>query len=516
MNWSREIEEMKFRRNCADALGGPEAVERQHAHGKLTARERITLLFDEGTFREIGTYAGRSAYTEGGELKDVRPSNAVGGLGKINGRTTVVSADDFTIRGGSSEATSPDKWQYLETYARSKLVPIVRFVDAAGGSVKLLEQQGATKIPGYPHWNYTEMLGVIPVVGAAMGSVAGLGAVKVVASHFSVMVKGSSQVFAAGPVVVERGLGQSITKEELGGAEVHAHGSGVVDNEATDEADTIAQIKRFLSYLPQNVFVLPPVQEEDDPCGRTDDWLLGAVPRERRQVYKIRKILSTVLDEGSFFEIAPYGGRSVVAGLARLAGRPVGVMANDPMRSGGALDSKAAEKIVRFADMCDTFHIPIINFVDQPGVLVGPAAEAAGTVRKAVRAIMAIRQTRVPFVSIILRRAFGVAGGGHGPIHGLNERYAWPSAYWGSIPVEGGVQAAYARDIESSTDPAARRQELEDYYHRFTSPFKTAERFGISEIIDPRDTRPLLCEWVKEAYEVLPTQLGPTFRTMRA
>ncbi len=516
MSWESEIKEMAWRRERALEMGGPDAIARQHQQKKLTARERIDRLLDPGSFREIGTFAGSVRYREDGTVESIVPANTVIGKGRIDGRRVVVAADDFTIRGGSTEATNPEKWQYAERFALAKQIPMIRLVDSAGGSIRLLEQLQSTKIPGYPHWNYTEMLGVIPIVGAALGSIAGLGAVKVVASHFSVMAKGTSQVFAAGPPVVERGLGEKVTKEDLGGSQVHARGSGVVDNEAENEDDAFQQIRRFLSYLPANVYGVPPTVASDDDPNRRDEFLLSAIPRESRRPYNVRKILESILDRGSIFEIGAYQGPSIVTCLARLSGRSVGVLANDPLQHGGSLDAGGAEKISRFVDMCDTFHIPMVNFVDQPGVMVGTAAETHGTVRVAVRAIMAIRQSRTPFVSIIMRRVFGVAGGGHGPIHGLNERYAWPSGYWGSIPVEGGVEAAFSREIQAAADPAVRRAELETYYRRFASPFRTAERFGIPEIIDPRDSRPLLCEWVEEAYDVVATQLGPTYRTMRS
>jgi len=205
----------------------------------------------------------------------------------------------------------------------------------------------------------------------------------------------------------------------------------------------------------------------------------------------------------------------VVSMLGRLNGYPVGVMINDTRFFGGGMDAKAAEKTLRFVDMCDTFHLPIVNFVDQPGVVVGLKAEEAGTIRLAVRALQAIAQSKVPWVAMILRRAFGVAGSYYGRHHDLNLRYAWPSAIWGSLPIEGGVYAAYKREIEASVDPEARLQELEAHYDQLQSPFRTAEKFGIHDIIDPRDTRPLLCDWVEQAYHVLPEQLGPVYRMMR-
>jgi acetyl-CoA carboxylase carboxyltransferase component len=515
--WEAELAELERRREIAAAMGGEAAVARQHAAGKLTARERIELLLDRGSFRELGTLAGKGAYDpETGELLDATPANIVIGLGRVDGRSAVAAADDFTIRGGSSEATSPEKWQYAEKLAYEGRRPIVRLVDSAGGSVKLLEQQGATKIPGYPHWPFTDMLGVVPVVGVALGPCAGLGALRVVASHFSVMVRGRSQVFAAGPPVVGPGIGERVDKEQLGGYRVHSRGSGVVDNDAGSEHEALELVRRFLSYMPLSVFELPPVAAGDDDPERRDDELAAIIPLDKRRVYRVRELLEKVFDTGSILEIGRYHGRSSVTALARLDGHPVGVLANDPYHLGGALTHRSAEKLTRFVDLCDTFHLPVVNLVDQPGVSIGTVAEAHGTLRKAIRARMAINQTRVPWVSIFVRRAFGVAGAAYGPLGRLNLRYAWPSAEWGSIPIEGGVEAAFRRDIAAADDPAARRDELVAHYDRYRSPFRSAERFSIEEIIDPRETRPLLCEWIREAYRVLPEQIGLRSRTMRA
>ncbi len=515
MSWRSEVEEIRSRREFADGLGGPEVIARQHEFGKMTARERIAALFDAGSFHEIGVLTGAAEYDANGKLEKVTPANSVIGKGRIDGRRVVVSADDFTIRGGSSESAISEKWIYAEHLAIDMQVPLVRLVDTAGGSVRLLEKQGATKLPGYGSWESANMLGKIPVVGVAMGACAGLGAIKVAGSHFSIMVKDTSQVFAAGPPVVEAGMNQTIPKEELGGYQVHARGSGVVDNEAESEDDAIAQAKRFLTYLPRNVHRLPPVQDCDDDPERREEALLELIPRERRRVYEARKILQLILDRGSIFEIGRYNGPSVITCLARLDGHPVGVLANDPYKYGGAMTLMSSQKNESFVDLCDTFHIPIVNFFDQPGVMIGLEAEKAGTIRAAIRALAAIEQSNTPWCSVIVRRAFGVAGAAHGRIGGINLRYAWPSALWGSIPVEGGVAAAYRRELADHPNPAARTQELENHFSQYASPFRTAERFGVNDIIDPRDTRPLLCDWIRDAYEQLPEMTGPRARTMR-
>jgi acetyl-CoA carboxylase carboxyltransferase component len=515
MSWKLEVDEIARRRVLAEKMGGPKSVARHHKSGKLTARERINRVLDKASFREIGALTGSGTYDDQGHFIDFTPANVVIGFGRIDERRVAVTAEDFTVRGGSSEATNADKWIWAETMALEMRIPLVRLVDTAGGSIKLLEKMGGNKLPGYRTWKYSDLLGTVPVASAALGSVAGLGAVRVVGSHFSVMVKGLSQVFAAGPPLVTPATGEKITKEELGGYQIHTRGSGVVDNEAENEEDAFLQIRRFLSYLPSNVYQLPSRWECDDDPNRREDKLLSIVPRNRRLTYDARELLRLVFDGDSLFEIGPYQGRSVVSMLGRLSGYPVGVMINDTRFFGGGMDAAAAEKTIRFVDLCDTFHLPIVSFTDQPGVVIGLPAEKEGTIRIAVRALQAIAQSRVPWVAMIVRKAFGVAGSAYGRQDDLNLRYAWPSAIWGSLPIEGGVSAAYKRDIENSEDPESRRRELEHYYDHLQSPFRTAERFGVQDIIDPRETRPILCDWVEQAYNILPQQLGPTFRMMR-
>lgn len=515
MSWKPEVDELNQRRENARKLGGQKGIDYQHKLGKYTVRERVDRLLDPGTFRELGMIAGKADYDEAGNFVDSSPSNAIMGRGRIDGVKVMVSADDFTIRGGSSEATISEKWVYAERYAYEMQMPLIRLVDTAGGSVKLLEQMGSTKIPGYPTWPVMQLMGTVPVVGVAMGSCAGLGAIKVGASHFSVMVKDTSQVFAAGPPVVKAALGEDVDKNDLGGWKVQTRDGGAVDNLAEDEDDALAQTRRFLSYLPKNVFDAPARRDCDDDSNRAEEALLSVIPRERRRVYKARDVLEMVLDKGSIFEIGRHNGPSTICCLARLNGYTVGAMINDPYHFGGAMTRTSAMKIEKFVDLCDTFHIPIVNFADQPGVMPGVAAEKAGTLRAVLKCLGAIEQSQVPWVSIMMRRAFGLAGGMHGRKRSVNLRFAWPSAYWGSIPLEGGIWAAHRKELEAAPDPQARLAELERHYARFTSPFRTAEKFSIIDIIDPRETRAILCDWVEEAYEVTKTQTGEVRRTMR-
>jgi acetyl-CoA carboxylase carboxyltransferase component len=361
-----------------------------------------------------------------------------------------------------------------------------------------------------------ENLARVPVVAAALGPVAGLGAARVVASHFSVIVRGTAQLFVAGPPVVAAAMGEAPDKEELGGARTQTR-AGAVDNEAADEDDALEQIRRFLSYLPASVHESPPVLECDDQPDRRDEELAGIVPRDRRKPYPVRRILEAVFDRDSVFELGARYGRSLVTALGRLGGRPVGVVASDPAFAGGGLTGDASDKATRFVETCDQFHLPLVSFVDQPGFVIGTEAERRGTIRRGTRSLFAIYQTSVPWASVIVRKAFGVAGAGHANPERLTLRVAWPSGDWGSLPIEGGIEAAYRRELEAAEDPAALRAEIEDRLNAVRSPFRTAERFGIEDIVDPRDTRALLCAWAERAHEVARQEVtaGPKRRGPR-
>jgi acetyl-CoA carboxylase carboxyltransferase component len=318
-----------------------------------------------------------------------------------------------------------------------------------------------------------------------------------------VIVRGSAQLFVAGPpVVAMAAMGETPDKEELGGARMQT-AAGAIDNEATDEQDALTQIRRFLSYLPSSVYDAPPITPSEDSPDRREDELLSIVPREARQAYDMRRVLELVFDRDSVFEVGRRFGRPLIAALARLDGRPVGVLASDPKVYGGGLTGDASDKLVRFVDTCDQFRLPVCNLVDQPGFVVGTAAERANTMRRGTRAYVAVYQATVPWVSVIVRKSYGIAGSAMGNASKLNLRYAWPSGQWGSLPIAGGLEAAYRRELEAADDPAAKRAEIQARLDAVQSPFRTAERFAIEEIIDPRDTRALLCGWAARAHELV-------------
>ena len=489
--------------------------------GRLTVRERIERLFDAGSFHETGALAGRGTYGEDGELTDFLPANTIVGQGRIDGRRAVVQGDDFTVRGGAADAAIWEKAVYAERMAHDLRLPLIRLVDGTGGggSVKTLEQMGFSYVPPLPGFDLVvENLSTVPVAAAALGPVAGLGAARVVCSHFSVIVEETAQLFVAGPpVVAMAGMGETPDKEELGGARMQAR-AGAVDNVAADEDDALDQLRRFLSYLPDNVWEAPPVAAtSDDPptaARRSSCPSSRATSGAPTRCAASSRPCSTAARSSSS---APAFGRPTITCLARLGGRPVGVLASDPEHYGGGVTADAAEKTARFVDMCDQFHLPVVNFVDVPGFVIGTAAERAGTIRRGSRGLFAVVQATVPWVSILVRKVYGVAGAGHGDGSRLNLRFAWPSGNWGSLPMAGGLEAAYRRELEAAEDPAALREEIAARLEAVTSPFRTAERFSVEEIIDPRDTRPILCDWAERAHELVRHELhrGPKTRGPR-
>jgi acetyl-CoA carboxylase carboxyltransferase component len=318
-------------------------------------------------------------------------------------------------------------------------------------------------------------------------------------------------MFVAGPPVVAR-LGQSLEKQELGGWQIQTK-AGAVDHAVDTEEEAFECARRFLSYLPPSVYDLPPTIACDDDPAREDESLLSIVPRNRRQIYKMRPIIESVVDRGSFFEMSQNFGRSIIAGLARLQGRAVMVLASDPYIYGGSWTADACQKVVRYVDLAETFHLPVVYLMDCPGFMIGLDAEKSATIRHGVRAMAAVNQTTVPWCTIIVRNSFGVAGVVHQPAGRFSMRYAWPSGYWGSLPLEGGIEAAYRADIDAAEDPKAKLLEIEERLNKLRSPFRSAEKFWVEEIIDPRKTRSLLCEFARLA-EPLRTP-GPVSMAMR-
>jgi len=511
--WKPELEELAFRRAQADALGGEAAVAKQHAQGRLTVRERIGGLVDAGSFQEVGRLTGQGRYAADGTLTGVTPAPYVMGLAQIDARPVAVGGEDFTIRGGTSwsgERKKGGQGGFVEDLAHHYRIPLVNLIDGAGGSVASIQRRGHAVFPGVHGFERSvELLGEVPVVCAVLGTAAGGPAGRAILAHWSVMVKDTSQVFAAGPPVVERSLRQKVTKEELGGAAVAVAAAGTIDDVADSEAQCFAMIRRFLSYVPQNVWALPPTLDLGDPPARAEEELLSIVPRNRRRAYDMRRIIRLVADRDSLFEVQPAFGKALITCLARMNGKVVGFVASNPMVYGGAMDAKAARKQTHFVELCDCFHIPIVFLVDVPGFMVGREAEAAATLREGMRSVYVSLQATVPMITVVIRKCYGMAGMGATDKNGLDLKLAWPSAEWGSLPIEGGVAAAFRREIEAAADPAAHEAELEAGLRALASPMRTAEAFGVEEIIDPRETRAVLCRFLDAAQSRLATTVGP-------
>jgi acetyl-CoA carboxylase carboxyltransferase component len=510
MSWAPEVAELNRRRQLAAQMGGEQGIARQRQRGKLTARERIEALADPNSFREFMGLVGSATY-DGNTLIDFVPKPQVDGTIAIDGRKVIVKSSDFTVRGGAGGSATGQLGQELSASARATewQLPLVRLLDAAGGSVRGFEELGRTYLPDGNSFSAPEvrLLSVVPVVSAVLGSVAGLPAIFGPLSHFSVMVKGISHLFPGGPPVVKAALGYDITKEELGGDAIHVNVSGCIDNLAETEADAFAQIRKFLSYLPSSVHEMAPRGPVSDPVDRADEALLSFVPRNRRRPFDGRKLVETIVDKGSFFEVAPRYGRSRVTGLARMNGYSVGIMANNPMVNGGATDVAAGAKAVRLIQLCNTFHLPLISLADEPGFQVGLEAEKMGIERAGARIVSTVCLSEMPWCTVVVGRLFGVAGQCHHRPSGMFRRYCWPSASWGSMHIAGGASAAYRREIEGAPDPEAKRKEIEARLNAIASPFRTAEATG-QDIIDPRETRTLVCEFVEDAQRILRGQLG--------
>ena len=518
MSWNKETQEIDLRRELSRQQGGQQAVALQHAKGRLTIRERIDMLVAQDSFEEHGEGAGFAEKDAAGNITAFSPANYVVGFGEINGQRVAVGGEDFTLKGGSPNGAGLRKSVYAEELAVQFKVPLVRLLEGGGGSVASSAGSARPQTVGSPVYAeprfriIAQAMNCVPVVSAAMGPVAGFPAGRLVASHFSVMVKNTSQVMVAGPAVVKRALGVDMTKEELGGWKVHTR-SGIVNNVAETESAALQQVQQFLSYMPQNVWQLAPrVHCTDDPQ-RADEALLSIIPKDGRKPFKMRDLIAHVVDLGSFFEISPFYGKGQITGLARLHGAVVGIIANDCLHYAGAMSATGSQKAKRMMELCDTFHIPILNFLDEPGFMLGPNAEQDATIRYGMSAVAAAVQSTVPWATVAIHKSFGVASAAHFAPN--NYKLAWPSYETGALPVQGGVEVAFHREIAAAADPQAKRLELEAMLMAERSPFPMMESFAVHELIDPRQTRARLCRWINWIEPLLEELKGPVTWGMR-
>jgi len=483
----RRIEELRKKREQSLLGGGQQRIDQQHARGKLTARERLALLLDEGSFQELDAFAtARSG--EGGPLGD----GVVTGYGRIDGRLTYVYAQDFTVLGGSLSEGHGQKIVKIMDLAMKNGAPVIGICDSGGARI----QEGVVSLAGYGEIFLRNVLasGVIPQLTLIMGPCAGGACYSPALTDFIFMVQNTSHMFITGPEVVKAVTYEDVSFEQLGGAMVHNSASGVAHFAAVDERQCLSQTRALLSYVPQNNLEEPPYQEPFDDPGRMDEALNSIVPDSPNMPYDMKEVLRRVIDTGTFFEIQEYWATNIIIGFARLNGRPVGIIAQQPAVLAGSLDINASIKGGRFVRFCDCFNIPLIVFQDVPGFLPGVAQEHGGIIRNGAKLLYAFCEATVPRVTVITRKSYG------GAYIVMNSRhirgdivYAWPIAELGVMGAEGAVNIVHRREIEEAEDKEATRQRLiAEYRQKYAHPYIAAGRGFVDEVIEPRETRPKL------------------------
>ncbi|HZF06764.1 MAG TPA: acyl-CoA carboxylase subunit beta [Patescibacteria group bacterium] len=486
-------DDLAARRERAEQMGGKAAVDKQHAAGKLTVRERIDRLFDTGTFTEIGVHATHAGIAPELEGKVTPADGVVTGFGKIDGRLASVIAYDFTVMAGSMGRNAEAKCNRAREIAYTKRIPMIWLIDSAGARIQ--EAIGSRWFAGSGLLFREEsiMSGVVPQVAAMMGPGAAGTAYIPALADFVPMVKGTSNMALGGPPLVKAVVGEDITAEELGGSKVHCEISGVGDLEVEDDEHCLRVVKEYLSYFPSHNQEPPPVIACDDPADRREEALLTILPDSARRAYDVRKVLRAVMDHGRLFEIKPGWAKNIVVALARLNGRPVGVVANQPMALGGALDIDAADKAARFIMLCDAFGIPLVFFQDVPGFMVGSKVERAGIIRHGAKMLYAVSEATVPKLTVVMRKAYGagyfvMCGRAYEP----DLIVGWPTAEISVMGPEGGTNIVFRKEIAAAAEPDAERAKKVEQFRQLISPYIAAGAALIDDVIDPRDTRPTL------------------------
>jgi acetyl-CoA carboxylase carboxyltransferase component len=486
------VEDLHARRERAKLGGGADKIERQHAADKLTARERLDLLIDAGTFTELGIH-GRPHFSQPAMAgKDAPADGVVTGYGKVDGRLVAVCAYDFTVMAGSMGMTGELKVTRLRELALSKRIPFVWLLDSAGARI----QEAAGSLfagSGFLFREEVVMSGVIPQIAALMGPCAAGTAYIPGLADFVPMVKGRGSMALAGPHLVKAVTGEDVTQEELGGSKIHTKISGVGDLEVKSDEECIAAIKDYLSYFPQNCEQPPPLREPADPVDRMDEELLDVLPPSNRQPYDMYDVIRRIVDDGVWFDMKPRFARTIITCFARMGGRPVGIVANQPKHLGGILENDSADKAARFINLCDAYGIPLLFLQDVPGFMVGTKVEHAGIIRHGAKMLYAVSNATVPKITVIVRKAYGagyyvMCGKAYEP----DLIVAWPSAEISVMGAEGAVNIIGRSVIEAADDPDATRKQMEDAIRATIDPYIAAGNAMIDDVIDPRETRPVV------------------------
>lgn len=472
--WGNRLTDLESRLADARSMGGDERLERQASRGEMNARQRIDALLDPGSFQELGSLVGA--------ISEEAPADAFpAGLGRIHGRPVLVGAEDFTVKGGSIGLGAADKRYRLTQLARSEKVPLIFILQGAGHRItNALKGHGRTPndLQGL-----VDLAGIVPTVCVVLGASAGHGALAAPLMDFAIMSEGSA-LFSAGPPLVEAAIGEKVGKEELGGPDVHVKKSGVAHNVADDDASALAMARRYLSYMPSNAWQYPPETSGSDTDERILHEILQIVPNDDRRPYRMSRVLQLLADQDSVLEIQPHFGRSLITALARLGGRPVAIVANDPSHRAGTFDRTAAEKGARFLEIMGGFHLPTIFLADNPGVMAGTAAEQEGALRAAARMFAAQHRITGPKLHVTFRKAFGFGSSimAMNPFDGQTLCVAFPGATLGAMPARGGGAAAHSDTSEQASLDAAESG----------GPYRIADTMGFDEIIDPRQLRNVL------------------------
>jgi len=493
------VEDLRARRERIAQGGGPEKIARQHEQGKLTARERLVLLIDDGSFVELGIH-GRPHFSQRAmEGRDAPADGVITGYGRINGRLAAVAAYDFTVMAGSMGMTGEIKVARLRELALSKRMPMIWLLDSAGARI---QEAVGSLFAGTGQLFFDEVVasGVIPQVAALMGPCAAGTAYIPGLADFVPMVAGRGSMALAGPHLVRAAVGEDVTQEELGGSRVHTRQSGVGDLEVDSDEQCIAAIKAYLSYFPSHCEQPPPRAPCADPIDRADEGLLDILPDSDRKPYDMHEVIGRIVDHGTYFELKPRWARTIITCLARFGGRPVGIVANQPRQLGGILDSDSADKAARFINLCNAFGLPLVYLVDVPGFMVGTKVEREGIIRHGAKMLYATANATVPKITVILRKAYGagyyvMCGRAYEP----DLIVAWPSAEISVMGPEGAVEIIFRKQVQEAADPQAKRAELIESLRSSIDVYIAAGNGMIDDVIDPRQTRAVICRGLEMA-----------------
>ena len=495
------VEELRRKREEYLAMGGEERIQRQHDRNKLTVRERLALLYDEGTFIEYGLLGHHQSQSPAMQGKFTPADGVITGIGEVDGRKVAVIAYDFTVMAGSMGMVGEIKSARIREIALRERIPIVWLVDSAGARIQ--EATGSMFArTGDLFREQVTMSGVIPQVAAMMGPGAAGTAYIPGLADFVPMVKGNANMALAGPHLVKAAVGEDVTAEDMGGSKIHCKISGVADREVADDRDCIDAIRSYLSFFPSSNLDKPPVLEINDPIDRRCEDLYDIVPANPRQAYDVNKVIASIVDEGTFFPMKPDWARNLVTGLARIGGRSVGIVANQPKFLGGALDVNSADKAARFVWLCDAFHIPLVFLMDCPGFLVGSAVEKQGIIRHGAKMLFAVSEATVPKITVVMRKGYGA---GYYVMNGRAYEpdliVGWPTAEISVMGPEGAVNIIFRKQIEAM--PEEERDEARNgmvaLIREQISPYVAAGWSFVDDLIDPADTRTVIARGLQQA-----------------